>query len=105
MASNRLWVGGFDRPIEKAELCEVFSEFGPITDVWLAFNPPGYAFIEFENDEQAQKAMVAMNQTICLGCKITVQTSKKSGYQGKLEWDQEMKDKVKGSRCSDITFC
>ena len=98
MASNRLWVGGFDRFIEKTELSDEFKQFGTITDVWVAFDPPGYAFIEFETDEQAQAAMVAMNQTMCLGCKITVQTSKKSGYQGKLEWDQVMKDKVKGSR-------
>ena len=98
MASNRLWVGGFDRYIEKSELTEVFQEYGPVTDVWVACDPPGYAFVEFETDEQAQAALSAMDQTVCLGCKITVQTSKKSGYQGKLEWDQHMKDKASGNR-------
>ena len=98
MASNRLWVGGFDRFIEKTELQEAFRDFGTIVDVWVACDPPGYAFIEFETDEQAKAALTTMNQTICLGCKITVQTSKKSGYQGKLDWDKVNKEKCKGSR-------
>lgn len=98
MASNRLWVGGFDRYLEKSELSEVFQEYGPVTDVWVACDPPGYAFVEFETDDQAKAALTAMDQSTCLGCKITVQTSKKSGYPGKLEWEKHMKDKANGNR-------
>ena len=50
------------RAIEKLELKYAFKHCGTITDVWLAFNPPGFGFLEFETPEEAQKAVTLMNR-------------------------------------------
>ncbi len=44
--SNKLWVGSLPAGTEGAELEEVFAKFGRIRKVWVARNPPGFAFVE-----------------------------------------------------------
>lgn len=41
----------------KNELEDVFSKYGPIRNVWVARNPPGFAFIEFEDPRDAEDAV------------------------------------------------
>lgn len=98
MSATRLWVGGFTRRVEKEEVTAEFQEYGKIVDIWIAFDPPGYCFVEFETEAEAQAAIDGKHQQMCLGCKVQVQKSKKSGFLGKLEWEQSTKDKNKGNR-------
>ena len=99
--SSRLWVGNLPRAFEKEELNSEFEEFGTIKDIWVAYNPPGYAFVEFSTDEEAQAAMEAKNGRWAPGleCELKIQSSKKSGNMGKKEWENEMKTRLlKSSR-------
>ncbi|KAL7057078.1 hypothetical protein AAHC03_019302 [Spirometra sp. Aus1] len=42
------------------------GKFGAIGDVWLARNPPGFAFVEFEKAADAEKAVRALDGiTVC----------------------------------------
>jgi len=41
----------------KQELEESFSYYGPLRNVWVARNPPGFAFVEFEDPRDAEDAV------------------------------------------------
>lgn len=70
--SPRLFVGGLygDKVVEKWELEGVFAPYGDVKDVWVAKDPPGYAFVEMETVESAREAMAALNNTEALGVTI-----------------------------------
>ena len=70
--SPRLFVGGLygDKVVEKWELEQVFAPYGDVKDIWVAKDPPGYAFVEMETVESAREAMEALNNTEALGVTI-----------------------------------
>jgi arginine/serine-rich splicing factor 7 len=41
----------------KQELEESFSYYGPLRNVWVARNPPGFAFVEYEDPRDAEDAV------------------------------------------------
>ena len=57
----RLFIGGLVEPLEKEDLKQHFTEFGEIVDVWIAYDPPGFAFLEYDNLDSAKAAKEALN--------------------------------------------
>lgn len=45
----KVYVGNLGNNASKTELESVFSNYGPLKNVWVARNPPGFAFIEFQD--------------------------------------------------------
>ena len=45
----------------KREIEKAFEKFGKIHEVWLAKNPPCFAFIVYEDKEDAKDAAREMN--------------------------------------------
>uniref|UniRef100_A0A8C0CWH6 RRM domain-containing protein n=1 Tax=Balaenoptera musculus TaxID=9771 RepID=A0A8C0CWH6_BALMU len=45
------YVGNLGNNGNKAELERAFGYYGPLQSVWVARNPPGFAFVEFEDPE------------------------------------------------------
>ena len=41
----------------KGELEDAFSYYGRLRSVWVARNPPGFAFVEFEDPRDAEDAV------------------------------------------------
>ena len=66
----RLFVGGLAGPVDKEELKQAFVEFGEVVDVWVAYDPPGFAFVEFDNMESAKAAKEQMHLTEIFDSKI-----------------------------------
>ena len=79
MASPRLFIGGLKRNVEKEEMIEEFKEFGEIVDLWIAYDPPGFAFIEFSTMECAKAALECKHKTVCFDVEIRVEYTKKKG--------------------------
>jgi RNA recognition motif-containing protein len=44
----KVYVGNLGSSASKDKLEHEFQKFGPLKNVWVARNPPGFAFIEFE---------------------------------------------------------
>ena len=67
--SSRIFVAGLpeDHAAEKWELEAIFAPYGEVVDVWVARDPPGYAFLEFESDENATNAIAALHDTEAFG--------------------------------------
>lgn len=53
--NNYLFILGSNA--SKQELEEAFSYYGPLRNVWVARNPPGFAFVEFEEARDAEDAV------------------------------------------------
>ncbi|KAK4757787.1 hypothetical protein SAY87_019088 [Trapa incisa] len=53
----RLYVGNLDSRVSERDLEDEFRVFGVIRSVWVARRPPGYAFIDFEDNRDAQDAI------------------------------------------------
>lgn len=58
----KVYVGNLgEHPPLKKDLEYEFSYFGPLVDVWIARSPPGFAYIEFEDREDALAACEALD--------------------------------------------
>lgn len=72
----RLFVGGLKSNIAKEDLEQEFARFGQLRDVWVAHNPPGFAFVEYNEEKDALSCMSGMNGAKILGCQIRVEVVK-----------------------------
>ena len=79
----RVYVGGLNDTIKKEDLQTQFEKFGKLNKVWVAFNPPGFAFIEFFNMDEAEMACSNMNGTEIMGAKLRVEISRGRGRSGR----------------------
>lgn len=76
---TRVYVGGLGDGIKKEDLETEFEKYGKLNSVWVAFNPPGFAFIEFLNKDEAESACDGLNGTELLGSKLRVEISRDRG--------------------------
>ena len=60
---------------DKEELRRVFSKYGSLINVWIANNPPGFAYIFFKSFEDAEKAVEAMDGKKVCGVRVRVELS------------------------------
>lgn len=79
----KVYVGGLGDQGRKEEIEREFEKYGPLHDVWVARNPPGFAFVEFEDQRDAEDAIKALDgKTIC-GMEVRVEMSRHRGGRGR----------------------
>ncbi|XP_054263177.1 RNA-binding protein Rsf1-like [Macrosteles quadrilineatus] len=78
---TRVYVGGLV-DTKKEELEAEFEKYGKLNSVWVAFNPPGFAFVEFSNRDDAEAACDNLNDSDIFGSKIRVEISRGRGRGG-----------------------
>lgn len=79
---TRVYVGGLSDGVKKEDLETEFEKFGKLNNVWVAFNPPGFAFIEFLNHDDAETACDNLNGTDFFGSKLRVEIARGKGRRG-----------------------
>lgn len=57
----KVYVGNLGSSGNKTELERSFGYYGPLRSVWVARNPPGFAFVEFEDPRDATDAVRELN--------------------------------------------
>ncbi|XP_048730183.1 serine/arginine-rich splicing factor 3 isoform X1 [Ostrea edulis] len=77
----KVYIGDLGYGAAKQELEDVFSRYGPIRNVWVARNPPGFAFVEFQDTRDAEDATKALDGTRINGRRVRVEMS-----SGKSRW-------------------
>jgi hypothetical protein len=58
-----------------------FRRYGKILDIWIARNPPGFAFIDYENPRDAQDAVKGEDDRVFLSTRIKVEISRRGRKQ------------------------
>ncbi|XP_076321565.1 RNA-binding protein Rsf1-like isoform X2 [Tachypleus tridentatus] len=75
-SGTRVFVGGLTQDVQKEDLEVEFGKVGKIVSVWVAQNPPGFGFVEFDDREDADEAIKAMNGQLINGTRIRVEMSR-----------------------------
>ena len=73
---SRVYVGNLGDGASKRELEREFEAFGPLRDVWVARNPPGFAFVVFEDKRDAEDAVNDLDGRTLCGTKIRVELAR-----------------------------
>lgn len=66
---KRVFVGNLAEGVTKADVDAEFSKFGTVTSIWMAVQPSGFAFVDYETRAEAEKACSALNGTEMFGSK------------------------------------
>jgi len=79
--SKRLYVGNLPWSVDDQKLQEVFSAHGTVTSAKVISDKytrrsKGFGFVEFENDEDADKAIAALHESDMEGRKIIVNVAR-----------------------------
>jgi hypothetical protein len=75
MSVPRIIVRDLGNNGSKDELHEVFSRYGQIRNVWIATNPPGFAYVFYCHPKDAIKAVSSTNGSFLFGTRIRVEFS------------------------------
>ena len=78
-----MYVGNLGNNGSKQELEREFEKFGRLHDVWVARNPPGFAFVEFEDLRDAEDAIKSLNGARICGERVRVEMSRNRGRGGR----------------------
>ncbi|KAM7119993.1 serine/arginine-rich splicing factor 3-like [Molossus nigricans] len=71
----KVYVGNLGNDENKTELERVFGYYGPLRSVWVARNPPGFAFVEFEDSRDAADAVRELDGRTLCDCQVRVELS------------------------------
>jgi len=72
---RKLYVGGLAEDTREPDLRDFFRDMGPISEVWVATNPPGYGFVTFKDRRDADDAIVELDGRVLLGNRVRVEVA------------------------------
>ncbi|XP_071328354.1 serine/arginine-rich splicing factor 7-like isoform X1 [Trachinotus anak] len=72
---TKVYVGNLGMGAGKGELERAFGYYGPLRTVWIARNPPGFAFVEFEDPRDADDAVRGLDGKVVCGSCVRVELS------------------------------
>lgn len=61
--SCKVYIGNLGQNGTKHEIEASFTKYGPLKNTWIARNPPGFAFVEFEDPRDAEDAVRGLDGT------------------------------------------
>ncbi|XP_063811742.1 serine/arginine-rich splicing factor 3-like [Pseudophryne corroboree] len=92
----KVYVGNLGNNGNQTELERAFGYYGPLRSVWVARNPPGFAFVEFEDPRDAADAVRELDGRTLCGCRVRVELSngeKRSRNRGPPpSWNRRPRD-------------
>ncbi|CAL9704692.1 unnamed protein product [Knipowitschia caucasica] len=71
----KVYVGNLGNNGDKTEIERAFGYYGPLRSVWVARNPPGFAFVEFEDPRDANDAVRELDGRTMCNCRVRVELS------------------------------
>ena len=80
--STRVYIGDLGSGGSKHELEQEFSRFGTLKSIWVARNPPGFAFVEFDDPRDAEDCVYEMDGRHVCGVRIRVELAKPTSMPG-----------------------
>lgn len=83
MPVYKVYVGNLGENGRKEEIEKEFEKFGRLNDVWVARNPPGFAFVEFEDLRDAEDAIKELDGKHICGVRVKVEMSRHRGGRGR----------------------
>ncbi|KAL8602785.1 hypothetical protein ACOMHN_055168 [Nucella lapillus] len=82
----RIYVGNLPPDTGHDDIARTFLTFGPIVDIWLASDPPGFGFVVFKNAGDAETAVLGRNYTIDVIVRVWLQIPFSDKTWAQLRW-------------------
>ncbi|KAM9363230.1 serine/arginine-rich splicing factor 7 isoform 2-T2 [Symphorus nematophorus] len=82
---TKVYVGNLGTGAGKSELERAFGFYGPLRTVWIARNPPGFAFVEFEDPRDADDAVRGLDGKLICGSRVRVELSTGSPRRSRFD--------------------
>jgi len=79
----KVYIGNLGNNASKYEIEDAFSKYGPLRNVWVARNPPGFAFVEFEDPRDAEDSVRGLDGTRVCGQRVRVEMSSGQSRSGR----------------------
>ncbi|UJR35079.1 hypothetical protein I4U23_027854 [Adineta vaga] len=76
----RIHVSDLAPGIQRKEIERVYKKFGTINEIWVAINPPCFAFINFKHRSDAEEAMKETDGTIIGTSRVGVSWARTRTY-------------------------
>lgn len=99
VSSGRLYVGNLSYEASESDLEDLFKGFGNVKSVEIIYNPrthksKGYAFVEMQSTEDANKAVSVLNDQHFMGRKLTVSgANERNQRQDNEQQDEQNEDR------------
>lgn len=71
----KVYIGNLAEGASKQDIEGAFAKYGRLKNVWVARNPPGFAFVEFEDGRDAEDACRHLDGTRIAGSRIKAEMS------------------------------
>ncbi|KAL5280987.1 SRSF7 family protein [Megaselia abdita] len=81
-SDRKVYVGDLGNNARKNDLEYAFSAYGQLRCVWVARNPPGFAFVEFEDARDASDSVRGLDGRSVCGRRVRVELSTGRGQSG-----------------------
>jgi len=82
-SSNRLYLGSLPLTMDRDAVEQEFKVYGPVQNVWIAKNPPGFGFVEMDNERDAAAALKGMDGREFNGQRMRVEFAKPRSDSGR----------------------
>lgn len=104
--SKRLFVGGLPYGVTSSQLEEMFAKFGKVNSATVITDKftgrsKGFAFVEMEDDAEAEKAIKGLDQSDLDGRKIAVNVARPMEAREPRRFDSPRRDFGGGDRGGD----
>ncbi|XP_043913448.1 serine/arginine-rich splicing factor 7 [Protopterus annectens] len=97
----KVYVGNLGTGAGKGELERAFGYYGPLRTVWIARNPPGFAFVEFEDARDAEDAVRGLDGKSICGSRVRVELSTGMPRRSRYERPPSRRPFDPNDRCYD----
>lgn len=82
-AGYRLHVSPLNPRTKRKDIEKIFLKFGTINEVWMATNPPCFAFVNYKHREDAEEAIRAMDGKSIDGSRVGISYARKRTIGGR----------------------
>ena len=82
MSSTKIYIGDLGNDGSEREIEDAFSRYGKLTEVWVAKNPSGFAFVHMTDPRDADEAVHRLDGSRLCGHRVRVEISKSRPRRG-----------------------
>ncbi|CAF1680476.1 unnamed protein product, partial [Didymodactylos carnosus] len=69
--------------VSRKEVERMFAKFGPINEVWVATNPPCFAFVNFMHRSDGEQAIKELDGKVIGSSRVGLSWARKRNYGGR----------------------
>lgn len=83
---HRLHLSDLPVGVSKHEIEKLFRPYGELNEIWVASNPPCFAFINFLHRSDGERALKDLNGTIIAGARVGLSWARARHYGGRSRY-------------------